>query len=197
MEARWTHVWRRRPTCSTTSATTCSTPTPRSGLTSPTTPCCTWRACSPIAPAPTPPPSPRTTLAELHGRGARERPAGQVAAYRELGDRSLYLLGCFEESLQRRIVGPGYYADMGAAAYWRVQQVLQTFFSNAFGPVFSELATQFQECVALLARVRDLHAASHPETLLRLYEEWLTTGSAEAAQRLQSRGLVLVPDRSS
>jgi hypothetical protein len=131
------------------------------------------------------------TLAELHGTGAHKRPADQVATYRELGDRALYRLGCFQESISRRTVSPRYYADMGAAAYWRVQQVMRTFFSDAFGPVFAELALGFDDCVALLERVRDQHADDHPQTIMRLYQEWLTTGSPQAARRLQAHGLVI------
>jgi len=132
---------------------------------------------------------PERTLAELYGRAAHAPPSEQVSAYRELGDRSLYLLGCFGESLKGRIVGPGYYKDMGAAAYWRVDRVLERWFTSAFGPVFRELALCFEDCVELLDRVRDQHDEDHPDTLLRLFQRWRETGSSDLARRLRARGV--------
>ena len=92
---------------------------------------------------------PEQTLAELFGRAAHAAPSEQIAAYRELGDRSLYLLGCFGESLEGTLVGPSYYKDMGAAAYWRADRALKRWFTDAFGPVFRELALCFEDCVEL------------------------------------------------
>jgi hypothetical protein len=95
------------------------------------------------------------TLAELHLRAANAAPAEQARTYRELGDRALYLLGYFAESLERRSVGPRYYAEMGSAAYGRADQVFKRWFSDAFGPVFRELAGRFGACVALIEEVRE------------------------------------------
>ena len=51
------------------------------------------------------PEPPEQTLAELHAVAAASPPTQQAATYRELGDRSLYLVGYFRESLCRRTVG--------------------------------------------------------------------------------------------
>ena len=134
---------------------------------------------------------PETTLAELYARAAGAPPRDQVRAYRELGDRSLYVLGCFRESLDRRGVGPDYYAGMGAAAYHRVHRALERWFAAAFGPVFRELALCFEGCVELLDRVRDRHDEDHPDVLVRLYRQWQDTGSPEAARRLRALGVVV------
>lgn len=136
------------------------------------------------------PAPPETTLAELHARAAHEDPARSAGTYRELGDRALYLVGYFRDSLARSPVGPRYYADMGAAAYHRVDTVLKTRFHDAFGPVFGELAERFRDCVVVLDRIR-AHQESQPDQLARLYEAWLRTGDPEAAERLRRRGLVL------
>ncbi len=135
-------------------------------------------------PAPT-----ETTLAELHASAALARPAHQARTYRELGDRSLYKLGYFRESLLRLSVGPSYYEDMGAAAYYRVDQVFKRWFSDAFGPVFAELAAQFHDCVGILALIREQDESA--DDLDTLYDEWLQTGDEEVAARLRARGLVL------
>lgn len=139
------------------------------------------------------PAPPEATLAELHARAATESPSGRATTYRELGDRSLYLLGYFRESLSRRAVGPRYYAEMGAAAYHQVDQVLKACFADAFGDVFTELAHGFQECVAVLDRIRIVQDAQ-PDPLTRWYEEWLRTGDADTAERLRRRGLILPGD---
>ncbi|MCO4744073.1 MAG: hypothetical protein KC912_04745 [Proteobacteria bacterium] len=142
------------------------------------------------------PTAPETTLAELHGRAALARPGEQAAAYRELGDRALYLLGYFRESLTRRIVGPRYYASMGAAAYHRTDLVLKAWFADAFGPVFAQLSVQFDECVHIVTAVRQTHEGDHPDPMIRLYERWIDTGSEDARARLAKRGLLL-PARST
>lgn len=133
---------------------------------------------------------PETTLVELHARGVHAPPAQQARTYRELGDRSLYLVGYFEESLQRGTVGPGYYCDMGSAAYARVDQVFKRWFANAFDGVFEELAGQFRDCVRVLRAVRR-SVDDEPDLPMRLYTEWVETGSEEAAERLRALGLIL------
>ena len=119
------------------------------------------------------PSPPEQTLAELHLRGAHAPPAEQIRAYRELGDRALYLLGYFAESLERRPVGPGYYAEMGAAAYYRVDVGFKRWFADAFGPLFRELAVRFDECVQVLEAVR--------------------RADEERAARVREQGLLIVP----
>lgn len=137
------------------------------------------------------PAPPETTLAELHAHAAAAPPTTQVRAYRELGDRSLYLLGYFAESLQRRTVGPDYYADMGAAAYHRVDVLFKALFADAFGPVFHELAARFRDCVRLLSEVRDAQQRDGTDDLADLYGQWLATGDEEIRRRLLDRGLVI------
>ena len=136
------------------------------------------------------PEPPEQTLAELHAVAAASPPTQQAATYRELGDRSLYLVGYFRESLCRRTGGPRYYTDMGAAAYHRVDLLLKRWFADAFGPVFAELAGRFRECVAVLDHIRAAQDA-HPDAVARMYEQWLRTGDEETAQRLRRRGLLL------
>jgi len=129
------------------------------------------------------------TLAELHAAAAHKPPGLQAATYRELGDRSLVTVGFFRESLDRKVVGAGYYQQMGIAAYNRVDQVLKRWFSDAFGPIFQELAGNFDDCVAVLDTVRAEHEAD--DDLVRLYDRWLATGDPELETRLRRRGLVI------
>lgn len=135
---------------------------------------------------------PERTLVELHLRASNAPPSEQARTYRELGDRSLYLVGYFEESLSRRTVGPGYYCDMGSAAYARVDQVFKRWYANAFDGVFEELADRFRDCAHVLREVRRT-VDDEPDLLLRLYNLWKETGSEEAATRLRAHGLILPP----
>lgn len=137
------------------------------------------------------PTAPEHTLAELYGRACHAPPSEQLAAWRELGDRSLYLLGCFGESVQNTLVGPAYYKDMGSAAYWRADKVLKRWFLDAFGPVFRELALSFEDAVELLDIVRARHDEAHPDAVLRLFQRWRETGSPELARRLRAMGITV------
>ena len=102
------------------------------------------------------PTPPFDTLAAIHGEAAHAPPGRSASLYRELGDRALYLLGCFRDHLDRarRPIGPAYYEDMGAAAYASCDRVLKLWFSDAFGPVFRELARKFGDCVQVLESVK-------------------------------------------
>lgn len=134
------------------------------------------------------PAPPEGTLAELHARGHNRPPSQQLAAYRELGDRALHLLGCFEQSLQRKIVSPGYYADMGAAAYHRVDLVIKGWFSDAFGPVFTELAERFAMAVQVLRALHDARQGAVAD-LTAKYPGLLLNSPVHAAPQL-SGGLI-------
>jgi hypothetical protein len=134
------------------------------------------------------------TLVELHARATQAAPAEQVRTYRELGDRSLHLVGYFEESLHRKTVSTDYYCSMGAAAYARVDEVFKRWFANAFDDIFHELADRFRTCVDVIREVRK-SVDDEPDVLARLFRQWEDTGDPDAANRLRSRGIVL-PARS-
>jgi hypothetical protein len=101
------------------------------------------------------------------------------------------MLGYFSDHLDNRVVGQTYYANMGAAAYDRVDTLFKLVFADAFGPVFRELARSFESCVRVLGDVRDAHADKRPSDLLGVYERWLATGDESLAAILREGGLVL------
>jgi hypothetical protein len=138
-------------------------------------------------------PSTHDTLAELHARAAHARPAEQAKTWRELGDRALYDLGQCREHLASKIVPLSYYAQMGRAAYRRVDEVLARWFARAFGDLFSELSGRFDDCVRVLDAVR---AAHERDEIDALWSAWQEHGDQDAARRLRLRG-VLVPRRAA
>lgn len=142
------------------------------------------------------------TLAEFSIRAAQaDRVDQRIRSYRQLGDRALYVSGFFPESLSRRTVKADYYADMGRTAYDRLSRMLRSPVGHlggghkGLGEIFGELAASFEVCLEILGEVHDaLRARSEAEPteaeLLKLYEQWQTTGNRQALRRLQRFGLV-------
>lgn len=104
-----------------------------------------------------------------------------------LGDVALFMAGFMADSLDRSAVGVDYYVRMGGGAYQSLAARLPaTTRGRAFAPVFRELAAKFQDVVDVLTEVKHAAGSSRDEDVLRLYEQWLRTGSRRA-QRLLGR----------
>lgn len=131
------------------------------------------------------------TLAELHGRAAQSRPSEKIRMYRALGDHALYRVGFFSESICRTAMTSSYYADMGSAAYYQVDQTVKTWFADAFGPVFKELANRFLDCVQLLTTVKRSTSTDRTDDILRLYQRWLHSGDPDALMALREYGIIV------
>lgn len=142
------------------------------------------------------------TLAELHIQAAQGGRSEAIRSYRELGDQALYRAGFFRGSLKRCSVGVDYYVNMGSTAYDRLSSLLAAPRGAVVGEgggrgldeVYGELARRFAACTEVLREVREaLRAGGSAERdvdVLRLYEEWLSTGSPRAAARLRELGVV-------
>jgi len=143
------------------------------------------------------------TLAELALQAQTAEDRGQaVRRWRALGDKALYTCGFFPDSLQRGPVGEDYYTRMGSTAYDTLSKVLgparRTPEDGAGGhkgldAIFAELARTFDACVDVLREVRDAARGAAVELsdqeLIKLYDEWLTTGSPRALRLLQRAGV--------
>ena len=119
-------------------------------------------------------------------------PRTRAAELKHLADSTLYMLGFFSESLERRSsVNRGYYARVGTSAY----NHLATLTGGGFrgDSVFTDLGARFDECVGVLEGVRDDGARGSDRELLALYERWLATGDAGAGRRLQAQGVLVLP----
>lgn len=124
-------------------------------------------------------------LAEaLDAAGMRQR-----ASLKQIGDFSLFISGFFADSLTRKLVDVDYYVSIGGTAY----TALSRHETDAFSPVFAELAENFVRFVDVLSEVSERAACCSNADLLRLYERWLKTGSRRSGQLLAERGVVPNP----
>ena len=109
-----------------------------------------------------------------------------------LGDVALFVAGFFSERLESGPVDMHYYVGMGGSAYRSLSvSITGSLRSRARAPVFAELGAKFPDLVDVLNEVRDSARTQTDADVLRLYEQWLRTGSRRAARLL--RGLGVVP----
>lgn len=130
------------------------------------------------------------TLVELRQRAVSAPPAEAVEGWRRLGDRSLVLAGYFHEHLRRRRLSTDYVARMGESAYRALEALLSN--RGGFAEIYSELGARFERCVEVVAEVREETRERTDTDIVRLYEDWLTTGSPKVAEQLRRLGVVPV-----
>ena len=117
----------------------------------------------------------------LDAAGMRQR-----TNLKQIGDRSLFISGFFADSLNRKLVDVDYYVSIGGTAY----TALSRYETDAFSPVFAELADNFVQFVDVLSEVSERASLCSNGDLLRLYERWLRTGSRRSGQLLAEQGVV-------
>jgi hypothetical protein len=120
----------------------------------------------------------------LEAAGVRQR-----ASLKQIGDFSLFISGFFADSLNRKLVDVDYYVSIGGTAY----TALSRYETDAFSPVFAELAENFVRFVDVLSEVSERASCCSNADLLRLYERWLKTGSRRSGQLLAERGVMPTP----
>ena len=105
---------------------------------------------------------------------------------KSVGDASLFLVGFFSDSLNRRLVDVDYYVSLGGSAYSQLAACEE----DAFADVFGEMAAKFMPLVDVLADISDRAALASDRDLLRLYDRWMRTGSHRDGSLLAEKGLV-------
>jgi hypothetical protein len=129
-------------------------------------------------------------LAEAAGAGTREE---QLAALQRMGDVALFTAGFFADTLHDRSVGLDYYVNMGGGAYRTLAASGHVATRvRALAEVFAELAAKFLVLVDVLDVLQEVRATARGSTdhdLLRLYEQWLRTGSPRAGRLLRQAGV--------
>ena len=114
----------------------------------------------------------------------------KIRKLRDLGDSALYLLGFFEDHLERRGLSRSYFVAMGGRAYGTARQLAA--FSPREAPrqeAYGELAERFEGYVEALDDVRESTVLRTPQDIVRLYEKWKRTKSPRLAERLRSEGV--------
>jgi hypothetical protein len=114
----------------------------------------------------------------------------KIELLKKLGDVSLYVSGFFGDSFQRKIIDIDYYVDMGEAAYGTLAQEIRQDTSRR---VYAEFSRKFLEFVDVLTFISQKTFVQNDESILRLYEKFLKTGSELARETLEEKGIVTIP----
>jgi len=121
---------------------------------------------------------------------------GREAALLRLGDVAPVIAGLFAASFSRKLVDIDHYIAMGGNAYGLLSgRSSISVRARTFRAIFGELSGKFQSFVEALAEVGENSALGSQADVLRLYEIWMRTGSAYAAERLRDNGIE--PTRAS
>ncbi|HJL16651.1 MAG TPA: hypothetical protein RMH99_13395 [Sandaracinaceae bacterium LLY-WYZ-13_1] len=114
----------------------------------------------------------------------------RIRLLRQLGDTALYVLGFFEDHLERRGVSRSYVVAMGGRAYSSAESLAAHSPSEAPRRVaYAELADGFEAYVEAIDEVRESTALRTPQDIVKLYDKWKRTGSPRLAKRLQKEGV--------
>ncbi len=128
------------------------------------------------------------TLAEMYlYANTTEDQVLRVELLKKLGDRSLYMSGFFGDSLNRKVVDVEYYVSMGGVAYAALAaQVRQ----DTSAKVYSTISRRFIDFVDVLTHISHNSFIKSNESILRLYDRYLTTGSELAREKLTEMGVL-------
>jgi hypothetical protein len=118
-------------------------------------------------------------------------PGERQRALQRLGDVSLFVAGFFSHGFARKLVDVDYHIAMGGRAYGSLASSAGP--ARASRGVFAELAGKFGELVDALNEIADGARLPGEESLLRMYELWVKTGSKRAAARLRAIKIEPVP----
>jgi hypothetical protein len=130
------------------------------------------------------------TLAMLYLQSRQQRQEERVRSLRRLGDLALCIAGFFADSLNRKVVDVDYYIDMGGSAYGSLAAIFDGKREAAvFSELYEELATKFSRLVEVLNEVSE-GTSARDQSMLRLYDRWLKTGSERIRRMLCEQGIL-------
>jgi hypothetical protein len=130
------------------------------------------------------------TMAEMWLTAGSLELSERIDLLKQMGDRALYISGFFSDSLQRKVVDIDYYAEMGGAAYATLADSVREDTSAQVFRVFSRRFTDFADVLSFISQQS---LAKTDESVLRLYEKYLRTGSELAREQLAEMGVITVP----
>jgi hypothetical protein len=132
------------------------------------------------------------TLAETFLRAQNAEHLQKVEMLRRLGDRTLYISGFFGDSLSRKIVDIDYYAQIGGSAYASLAHHTR---EDTLAKVYHVFSARFMDFVDVLTFISHQSLIKSDESILRLYDRYLRTGSELAKDKLIEAGVLTVPSR--
>jgi hypothetical protein len=132
-----------------------------------------------------------TPLALLYARALQAARFERGVLLRLTADTALFVCGFFAGSLPGGDGDVRYYACLGGRAYAHLGREHERE-DPAGTRVFNDLAARFLRFVDVLAEIAERTRLGSPRSLVRLYEQWLATGSARAAALLAEQGIVPV-----
>lgn len=130
------------------------------------------------------------TLAESYLIAQNAEPITRAEMLRKLGDRTLYISGFFGDSLSRKVVDIDYYAEIGGAAYASLAHCTR---EDTMAKVYSTFSQRFLEFVDVLTYISHQSLIKSDESILRLYERYMRTGSELAKEKLLEMGVLTLP----
>jgi hypothetical protein len=130
------------------------------------------------------------TLAETYMLAQNADAVKKVEMLRRLGDRTLYISGFFGDSLSRKVVDIDYYADIGGAAYASLAHCTR---EDTLAKVYKTFSYQFLDFVDVLTYISQHSFIKSDESILRLYDRYLRTGSELAREKLAEMGVLTLP----
>ncbi|WII73061.1 hypothetical protein QJS83_04135 [Bdellovibrio sp. 22V] len=130
------------------------------------------------------------TLAETFLIAQSAELSTRIEMLRKLGDRTLYISGFFGDSLSRKIVDIDYYADIGGAAYASLAHCTR---EDTLAKVYSTFAQNFLDFVDVLTYISHHSFIKSDESILRLYDRYMRTGSELAREKLVEMGVLTLP----
>jgi len=106
---------------------------------------------------------------------------------RDVADTALFFTGLFVEYLERTLVGPAYYMQLGRSAYARLSVTRE---AAPLAPAFEEIAERFPDVVRVLSEISQRDICPRDADLLRVYKRWLLTRSGHDAAVLVRHGAI-------
>lgn len=104
---------------------------------------------------------------------------------RDIGDQCLLVSGLFPQSAEKRLVGAGYYVDLGRSAYHHISTVTQ----KGIAELYQQLAESFVLLMDLLQTIRQYSTpALQPIAAMEL---WQQTGSRAALKQISDSATLI------
>lgn len=136
---------------------------------------------------------PPETLAEMLLIANNSEEPQRTKLFKRLADKSLYMSGFFGDSLDRKIVDVDYYVNMGGTAYGFLAQNSREEYQSQ---IYATFANRFYDFVDVLTYISQKSFTKNNESLLRLYDRYLRTGSSLARDRLLEAGVLPVSEKA-